>query len=84
MIRAAVGAVLLATCAVAPIAAQRRPTPPPDKDPNDWVSYYQYGLELLPRRPDRAESYFAWASRLDPSVAEPWVGRHAAWWRDKP
>jgi hypothetical protein len=70
--------------AAAPIAAQARPSLPRDKDPNDWTAYYERGIHELDRRPAIAETYFAYAARLDPSVAEPLLGRYAAWWRFRP
>ena len=41
-------------------------------------------MKELDRRPAIAETYFAYAARLDPSVAEPLLGRYAAWWRFRP
>ena len=78
--------VLLAglLAAAAPIAAQAHPSLARDKDPNDWVAYYERGVHELDRRPVIAEQYFAYAARLDPSVAEPLLGRYAAWWRFRP
>lgn len=84
MIRAAVGAVLLATCVVAPLTAQEPLRLPPDVDPNDWQSYYQEGFKHMMTRPDRAEQYFIRAARLEPSVAEAYVARFAAWWAARP
>lgn len=41
-------------------------------------------MKELDRHPAIAEAYFAYAARLDPSVAEPLLGRYAAWWRFRP
>ena len=70
--------------AAGPLAAQARPSLPRGKDPNDWTAYYERGTRELERRPAFAESYFLYAARLDPSVAEPLIGRYAAWWRSRP
>ncbi len=75
-------AVFLA--AAGSLAAQARPYLPPDRDPNDWTAYYERGVRELESRPAVAETYFAYAARLDPSVAEPLLGRYAAWWRFRP
>jgi len=78
-------ALFLAFLAAAvPLAAQVRPSLPRDKDPNDWTAYYERGMHELDRRPLIADEYFAYAARLDPSVAEPLLGRYAAWWRSRP
>lgn len=79
--RALVAAFLSAAL---PLAAQTRPSLPGGKDSNDWVSYYERGTRELERRPAVAEAYFLYAARLDPSVAEPLIGRYAAWWRSRP
>ena len=70
--------------AVGPLTAQTRPSLARDKDPNDWTAYYERGTRELDRRPIIADQYFAYAARLDPSVAEPLLGRYAAWWRFRP
>jgi tetratricopeptide (TPR) repeat protein len=77
---ACLGAALLA----APLLGQGRPSLSGGKDSNDWVSYYERGTRELERRPAVAETYFLYAARLDPSVAEPLIGRYAAWWRFRP
>ena len=74
----------LAPFVSAPAAAQEafdRPRLPFGSDPNDWESYYDFGVrELVARRPERAEPAFYWASRLNPERAEPlflrWVSFH--------
>lgn len=75
---------LILLTGVAPLAAQDQPYLPRDKDPNDWTAYYERGVRELDHRPAIAEAYFAYAARLDPSVAEPLLGRYAAWWRFRP
>ncbi len=75
---------LISLLVAAPLAAQKAPKLPKEMDPNDWVSYYDYGMELINRHPDKAEKYFIYASKLEPSVAEPLVARYAAWWRKRP
>jgi tetratricopeptide (TPR) repeat protein len=66
---------------VVALLCQERPRLPADRDTNDWVSYNEQGLREIDRHPDRALRYFEYAARLDPSVAEPLLGRYAAWWR---
>jgi tetratricopeptide (TPR) repeat protein len=74
--------LLLLVLTVTPAAAQdrvpERPTLPRGADPNSWESYFGLGMRLVPRMPTSAEAAFYWASRLDPSRAEPLYGRWAA------
>jgi hypothetical protein len=63
------------------LLSQDRPVLPAGLDTNDWVSYQGQGLKEIDRHPEVALSYFAFAARLDPSVAEPLLGQYAAWWR---
>jgi tetratricopeptide (TPR) repeat protein len=70
-------AFVLATQLVAP---PTRPALPGDGDPNDWGAYFDKGVELLPRYPNRADSLFEWAAHLDPTRAEPLVARWVAFW----
>ncbi len=72
------------TLTAAPLLGQERPPLARGQDPNDWASYYERGTRELDRPPGVAETYFAYAARLDPSVAEPLLGRYAAWWRFRP
>ena len=72
---------LLLLHAAFPLAAQERPKLPAGKDTNDWTSYQEQGLREIDRHPGIALRYFEFASRLDPSVAEPLLARYAAWWR---
>ena len=61
--------------------SQSRLSLPEGADTNDWKSYQQQGLREIDRHPARALQYFDRAAQLDPSVAEPLLGRYAAWWR---
>ena len=61
-------------------AEPSRPALGPGADPNDWESYYDYGVSILPERPHQADSAFAWANRLDPTRAEPLYARWIAFW----
>ncbi|HYW05766.1 MAG TPA: hypothetical protein VE913_02355, partial [Longimicrobium sp.] len=63
----------------APLAAQEPPRPdlPRDADPNDWTAYYDLGVRSMAMAPRRARAAFYWASRLDPSRAEPLYARWA-------
>jgi tetratricopeptide (TPR) repeat protein len=80
-VRMLLGAVVLA----APLVAQReRLELPGDKDPNDWQAYYEVGFRLMATRPDKAEQYFIRAAQLEPSAAETYVARFAAWWAARP
>lgn len=74
--------LLLLVLTAAPAAAQERqpdrPRLPRGADPNSWESYFDLGMRLVPRMSTQAEAAFYWASRLDPSRAEPLYGRWAA------
>ncbi|HEY0038966.1 MAG TPA: tetratricopeptide repeat protein [Longimicrobium sp.] len=74
--------LLLLLLTAAPVSAQERiperPALPRGADPNAWESYFDLGMRLAPQLPARAEAAFYWASRLDPSRAEPLYGRWAA------
>ncbi len=66
-----------------PCRAQEPMLPPKiDKqhDPNDWESYYDIGVDQLPRMASKADAAFYWASRHDPTRAEPIFGRWVAFW----
>jgi tetratricopeptide (TPR) repeat protein len=68
----------LAACALAaPLPAQAPPDLPRNADPNDWESYFALGDRLFQRNPRQAMAAFEWASRLDPTRAEPLLGRWA-------
>lgn len=86
------GLALLAVLA-APLTGQSPPSPTQDRRPRlprtadslDWIAYYERGFaEVKNREFALAESYFAYASRLDPTVAEPLVARYGAWWKARP
>ena len=74
--------LLLLLLTATPAAAQEwvpeRPALSRGADRNSWESYYDLGMRLAPRMPIRAEAAFYWASRLDPSRAEPLYARWAA------
>ena len=72
--------LVLATASPFSLAAQRQPSLPRDKDPNDWDAYYSAGVEYLGKRNDRAEELFAYASHLRPDRAEPLYGLWLAFW----
>ena len=74
-------AAALAVLVVAPaLSAQEPPRPrlPRGADVHDWEAYFELGETLFERRPDRAAQAFYWASRLDPSRAEPLFAQWAA------
>ena len=58
----------------------RRPRLAAGADTNSWLAYYNYGVERLRYSPDQAEAAFVWASRIDPTRAEPLYGRGVAYW----
>lgn len=72
----ALAALLLA----APLAAQAPPDLPRNADPMDWESYFSMGDRLFQRNPRQALAAFEWASRLDPTRAEPLLGRWATFY----
>lgn len=77
--RRIISALALAVCALAaPLATQPPPDLPRSADPNDWESYFAMGDRLFQRNPRQALAAFEWASRLDPTRAEPLLGRWAA------
>ncbi len=72
-------AVFSAT-ATSALAAQepRRPKLPADADGRQWESYFDLGVRIFRANPKAAEEAFFWASKLDPSRAEPLFARYAA------
>jgi tetratricopeptide (TPR) repeat protein len=56
----------------------KRPKLDSGRDTNSAASYYQYGMQHLSDRSEKAADAFYWAARLEPSGAEPWYGRWAA------
>jgi tetratricopeptide (TPR) repeat protein len=74
-------ALLLALAlAAAPLAAQEPPRPslPRGADVNDWQSYFAAGESRFIQFPTEAAAAFYWASRLDPTRAEPIFARWAS------
>lgn len=78
---------LLAALGVAgapsPVRAQDPPARPKleaGADTNDWQAYYEKGTSIIRRAPAFAEPYFYWASRLEPSRAEPLFARWVTFW----
>lgn len=57
-----------------------RPSLPRGADQNDWEAYFDYGASILRTKPGQADAAFYWASRLDPSRAEPLYARRVAFW----
>jgi tetratricopeptide (TPR) repeat protein len=74
------GAALLGVGALRGQAPPGRPYLGRSADLNDWIAYFDYGVAGIRSRPHRADSAFYWASRLDPSRAEPLLGRWVAFW----
>jgi Tfp pilus assembly protein PilF len=66
--------------AAAPLAAQAPPDLPRNADPMDWESYFAMGDRLFQRNPRQAMAAFEWASRLDPTRAEPLLARWATFY----
>jgi Tetratricopeptide repeat len=66
------------------VASYRRPKLKAGADTNSWEAYFDYGVAQL--RVDRRQSAaaFAWASRLDPSRAEPLFARWVVYWANNP
>jgi len=77
-------ALLLPAFCVLPATAQQqpplRPSLPKGADPNDWEAYYSYGVDNIMRAPSKSDAAFYWATRLDPTRAEPIYGRWVAFW----
>ncbi len=63
-----------------PAERSRRPSLPDAADTNDWEAYFDWGVSRLRTDPRNAERAFYWASRLDPSRAEPLYARWVAYW----
>jgi Tfp pilus assembly protein PilF len=61
-----------------PVKEPKRPKLDSGRDTNSAAAYYQWGMQHLTDRPDKAADAFYWAARLEPSGAEPWYGRWAA------
>jgi tetratricopeptide (TPR) repeat protein len=74
---------LLCAAHAVPAAVQAQPEPPRPllprgADPNDWEAYFDHGERNFERTPSQALAAFYWASRLDPTRAEPLFARWAA------
>ncbi len=69
--------VLLAPAAIGAQADPPRPGLPAGSDGNDWELYFDRGVLLFQKSPMDAAPYFHWASRIDPSRAEPYFARWA-------
>jgi tetratricopeptide (TPR) repeat protein len=63
------GALVAASAAMA--QEPTRPTLPDNGDPNDWEAYWDAGMKALHDDIRVADDDFRWASRVDPSRAEP-------------
>src|SRR5256886_5618701 len=61
-------------------AEPKRPRLCSAADTNDWEAYFDYGVSRLLSDPRGAERAFYWASRLDPTRAEPLYARWVASW----
>jgi tetratricopeptide (TPR) repeat protein len=63
--------------AQSPGAEPARPPLSAGSDPNDWEAYFDAGVKLFKQDATQAGAHFYWASRLDPSRAEPYFARWA-------
>ena len=61
-----------------------RPRLEASADTNDWEAYHNRGLEKWQRNRGEADAAFYWASRLDPTRAEPLFARWAMVWIKEP
>lgn len=78
-------AIALALVISAPLRSQSDPSKIPkrpkldaDRDTNSATAYFFYGSSSISKFPERAAAAFYWASRLDPSWADPIYGRYVA------
>jgi tetratricopeptide (TPR) repeat protein len=72
---------LAASSVAAPLPAQPAGlSPGRDADPNDWETWFALGDRLFQRQPRQAQAAFEWAARLDPTRAEPLLGRWATFY----
>jgi Tfp pilus assembly protein PilF len=76
---------------ISPSALAARDSMPPrprlgaaDADTNEARNYVYHGRTLLERDPAAAEVALRWATRLDPTLAAPYLLRWDALWRSKP
>jgi tetratricopeptide (TPR) repeat protein len=74
--------VFLSCVTALSLGAQEPPRPalPSSVDANDWESYYDFAVERVNDRRAGAYEGFYWASRLDPSRAEPLIGLWVGFW----
>jgi tetratricopeptide (TPR) repeat protein len=72
-------AAAFALSAAAQAQVPARPNVARGGDPNDWESYFELGDREFRRNPRQAIAAFYWASRLDPTRAEPLLARWAAY-----
>lgn len=77
-ILALAAAAVLSGAAHAQVPA--RPALPRGSDPNDWEAYFDLGDREFQRNPRQSAAAFYWASRLDPTRAEPLFARWAAYY----
>ena len=75
---ALLGATGLLSWQSRPAPEPARPRLPADRDSNSAASYFYYGISLLPGRSGKAADAFHWASRLDPTWADPLYARRTA------
>lgn len=78
-------AIALALVISAPLHSQsdpykvpKRPKLDADRDTNSATAYFFFGSSSINKFPERAAAAFYWASRLDPSWADPLYGRYVA------
>ena len=80
--RASLVASLVATGGAETARAQQpsvpeRPALPAGADPNSWEAYFDLGVQAFRRDAEISSAAFYWASRVDPSRAEPYFARWA-------
>lgn len=76
-----IGALLPFAAAMAQAPGSEEPPRPQlvvGSDPRYWESYFDVGERIFKQTPIGAEAAFYWASRLDPTRAEPLFARYAA------
>lgn len=73
-------AAAFAVSAAATAQLPERPALPRGADANDWEAYFELGDREFKRNPRQAIAAFYWASRLDPTRAEPLFARWAAYY----
>ncbi len=61
-----------------PAKIPKRPELSADRDTNSASDYFYFGGSVLNKMPERAAAAFYWASRLDPTWADPFYGRYVA------